>query len=482
MLGFILYSVIVFFLLTQWKRFHHGFANKLLMPGILAFKLVVALVFYYHPIGYLHDGPLFLGESRQLAALFYSEPLTYFKFLTGIGETPEMVMEYMRETIYWDKPDQIYNDSKSLVRANSLLQILSFQNDQINMLWIAVLNVFGLQGVYRAITSISTGKKTLLFLLIFLLPSTTLWGASILKETYLILGIGFLMEGFFYPSSLKIRMLKLILGSFLLILFKPYILFCVAIGLIAAVLFKLLPWPKLLLTIGIMVSIGFSGIFLSRGTGIDVTEHISRKQHDFINLSNGGIWIETDTCYIGFPMHRLESFNLKFEHENMFVQFKDTITGLVRTHGKANVTTHFEPDTNFHYVLHFLEPTGSQIDFIEINNSLPNLLASSPLALFNVMFRPLPNDPPKKVEKWYFILENWFFLLLLLVAFWRNKLTTTEEWAIVLGLLTFALTLSLLIGWTTPVLGAIIRYKLPIVFAIITMSWLLLYPVKRAKL
>jgi hypothetical protein len=482
MLGFILYSVIVIFLLSQWKRFHHGFANKLLMPGILAFKLVVALVFYYHPIGYLHDGPLFLGESRQLAALFYSEPLTYLKFLTGIGETPEMVMEYMRDTIYWDKPDQIYNDSKSLVRANSLLQILSFQNDQINLLWIAALNLIGLQGIYRAITSISSGKNTLLFLLIFLLPSTMLWGASILKETYLILGIGLLMEGFFYPSSRKIRMLKLILGSFLLILFKPYILFCAAIGLIAAVLFKLLPWKKLSLTIGILMVVGLLGVLFSRGTRLDFTEHISRKQHDFINLANGGIWIETDSNYIGFPIERMSSFRKKEINNTTFIQAIDTVTGLIRTHGEPNRYVLFSPDTTYHYVVHLLEPTGSQIDIIEINNSLPNLLASSPLALVNVLFRPLPNDPPKKVEKWYFILENWFFLALLLVALWRNKLTTAEEWAIVLGLLTFALTLGLLIGWTTPVLGAIIRYKLPIVFAFITMSWLLLYPVKRAKL
>lgn len=482
MVGFILYSLILFFLLSQWKRFHHGFANKMVMPGILAFKLVVALVFYYHPIGYLHDGPLFLEESKQLAALFYSEPLTYFKFLTGIGETPEMVMEYMRDTIYWDKPDQIYNDSKSLVRANSLLQILSFQQDKINLLWIAVLNLIGLQGIYRAITSISTGKNTLLFLLIFLLPSTTLWGASILKETYLILGIGLLMEGLFYPSSQKIHMLKLILGSSLLILFKPYILFCAAIGLIAFVLFKRIPRAKWVITSGVILILGFSVLILSRGTRLDFTEHISRKQHDFINLSNGGIWIETDSNYIGFPIERLTSFEKKEIDNTTFIQAIDTVTGLIRTHGEPNRYVLFSPDTTYHYVVHLLEPTGSKIDVIEITNSLPKLLSSSPWALFNVLLRPLPNDPPKKIEKWYFILENWFFLILLLVAFWRNKLTTTEDWAIVVGLLTFTISLGLLIGWTTPVLGAIIRYKLPIVFAFITMSWLLLYPVKRTAL
>jgi hypothetical protein len=39
-----------------------------------------------------------------------------------------------------------------------------------------------------------------------------------------------------------------------------------------------------------------------------------------------------------------------------------------------------------------------------------------------------------------------------------------------------AMLIALFIGWTTPVLVAIVRYKLPVILLIFAASWLLLYP------
>jgi hypothetical protein len=480
-LVFFLYTAVVFFLLLKWERFRSEQLGGWAFLMVLGIKLVLALFFLSHPIGYLHDGPLFLGESKQLAGLAFTEPLTYLRFLTGIGETYDMILEYMKDSIYWDKPFGIYNDSKNLVRFNSVLQLLSLQNDRVNLLWVVVINMVGLQGIYRAITARTHSKKNLLFLLIFLLPSTTLWGLSILKETYLILGIGMMLEGLFHPSPIRHKQLKIALGIVLLLFFKPYILACMAAGALTYWLYLKLPKYKLALSGLGVFGLGILALLGTRGTSADVTEHISRKQFDFINLANGGIWIETDSCYIGFPMERLSSFNLKEENKTTFIQFRDTITGLIRTHGEPNQYVKFKPDSTYHYVIHFLEPSGSKIELHEISYSTSALVMNIPYALFNAFLRPLPGDPPAKIEKWYFIFENLLLLTLLGFALLRKKICSERDWAIVAGLLTFSLSLALLIGWTTPVLGAIIRYKLPITFAFILLSWLLLYPSTRAK-
>ena len=478
---FVTYTLLVFFLLLRWKRFRSDQLGGYAYLLVLALKIALALFFLYYPISYLHDGPLFIGESKQLANLFLTEPLTYFKFLTGIGENYDMVLEYMKDTIYWDKPHGIYNDSKSLVRFNSILQLLSFRQDSINLIWIAVLNIIGLQGIYRATVSISSGRKNLLFLLIFLLPSTLLWGMSVLKETYLILAIGLILEGLFYAVPNQKKILLVCSGTLLLLLFKPYILACIVAGVAGYVLYRKIPFLKAPLTIAVLVCGAGLSLLATRGTKLDLTAHISRKQFDFINLANGGIWIETDTCYIGFPMEKLTSFNLKTINKITFIQAKDTITGLIRTHGEENNYVLLRPDSTYHYVIHFLEPSGSKIAVTEINNSLSVLISTSPQALFNSLLRPLPNDPPAKIEKWYFILENWLFIILVAYALFKSRLATVSNQALVVGLLTFALSLALLIGWTTPVLGAIIRYKLPIVFTFILLTWLLLYPAKPVR-
>jgi hypothetical protein len=48
-------------------------------------------------------------------------------------------------------------------------------------------------------------------------------------------------------------------------------------------------------------------------------------------------------------------------------------------------------------------------------------------------------------------------------------------------LLVFSLILTLLIGWTTPVIGAIIRYKVPVQLAMMLVTLILFNPKKIKK-
>jgi hypothetical protein len=78
-------------------------------------------------------------------------------------------------------------------------------------------------------------------------------------------------------------------------------------------------------------------------------------------------------------------------------------------------------------------------------------------------------------------MEVWLILLFFGFAIYFRKKLNFDEKNIVFTLLTFALFLSLLIGWTTPVLGAIIRYRFPAQFALIIAGLILLKPLKDIK-
>ena len=56
--------------------------------------------------------------------------------------------------------------------------------------------------------------------------------------------------------------------------------------------------------------------------------------------------------------------------------------------------------------------------------------------------------------------------LIVLSVVQRRKLNKTEK-NVLIGLFSFALLLFVLIGWTTPVIGAIVRYRFPAQLALI---------------
>ena len=74
------------------------------------------------------------------------------------------------------------------------------------------------------------------------------------------------------------------------------------------------------------------------------------------------------------------------------------------------------------------------------------------------------------------MLEVWVLFVFLAYALLNRRSISKREKEIVLGLTLFAVFLTLLIGWTTPVLGAITRYRFPAQMAIVLIGLILLQP------
>lgn len=110
---------------------------------------------------------------------------------------------------------------------------------------------------------------------------------------------------------------------------------------------------------------------------------------------------------------------------------------------------------------------NSTIEITPINNSVTNLLLSLPQALINSLFRPLFFDS-KNLMMHLCSLENGLIIMLILTSlFYCNKKKMNP---IIAFSLFFTVTLGALIGWVTPILGAIVRYKIPL------MPFLILIP------
>jgi hypothetical protein len=103
------------------------------------------------------------------------------------------------------------------------------------------------------------------------------------------------------------------------------------------------------------------------------------------------------------------------------------------------------------------------------------LIKNIPEAFINAAIRPFPNDPGSKL-KYLSMFEVWVLFAFLTYALYNRRSISFKEKEIILGLALFAIFLTLLIGWTTPVLGAITRYRFPAQLAIVLISLIILQP------
>ncbi|MGB4665177.1 MAG: hypothetical protein WBH72_02525, partial [Bacteroidales bacterium] len=102
--------------------------------------------------------------------------------------------------------------------------------------------------------------------------------------------------------------------------------------------------------------------------------------------------------------------------------------------------------------------------------TLFSFIINAPLAIINTFFRPFINDINSLIIIPSFI-ENLILILLTIIAIiFRKKEITQKEQNILLFFLSFVIIETLLIGYTTPILGATVRYRIfPMLFFLLSL-------------
>ena len=204
-----------------------------------------------------------------------------------------------------------------------------------------------------------------------------------------------------------------------------------------------------------------------------VVHYLTRKQFDFINVGKGGIHVKTDTCFYFFQSYQYPNIQFK----GYTAELKNEADAFRYLFGSTQkpVPVHLIPNREKWTVVYKSLGSASYIDITPIDESFQQLIFNIPEALFNAGIRPLPSDPGSKL-KYLSMLEVWLlFAFMGYVIFHRRTLDANSK-NLVLGLILFAVFLTLLIGWTTPVLGAIARYRFPAQLALVLVGLILIEP------
>ncbi len=403
----LLWAMALMFVLLKWLQKQETSAISRRWIGLFFFiKLLAcfalqALYTYYYTDRSTADIYRFFDDGLILRDIAASSPSDFFKIMVGIYPEEAFKSQYFEQMNAWIKPHEagFYNDNRTLIRYNALLSFISFGHYEVHAVVTTFLSFLGLLSISRAFNR----KQMVPLMAIFtILPGILIWTSGVLKESFVVLGIGLVLWALFRPSQiLWKRLLSLGSGTFVLILIKPY--FLAAFIPAAAVWWTmgfLTPARKsaLLLQWGIWLALLFAGLFAGQVIGIDLVEQISQKQNDFLN------------------------------HAAVI-------------------------------------EAGSIVDIDRLDGSLSDLLLTIPKAMQNVLIEPLPWQI-KSAPSLILMLENALYLLLvILILRFRRKSDLMDT--NLSFLLQFAFPVLLLIGLTTPVLGAIMRYRAPAMILII---------------
>jgi len=171
---------IVFFLtfcyiIYKHSFFHFSFLKRALLPLIFTVKIAVALVFFLLYTFYYQDRSTadifkFFDDSVVLFNLFHESPSDFFSLIFG-GETSLIQEAYINKLNFWvnSNPNELYNDSRLMVKLNALLHFVSFGYYGVHLVVFTFLSFVGFTFLYKAFERFFEYKK-LLLLVVFFVP------------------------------------------------------------------------------------------------------------------------------------------------------------------------------------------------------------------------------------------------------------------------------------------------------------------------
>lgn len=436
---------------------------------------------YYYGEGYLYfDSGTYIMDAKILNQVFYDSPVSYLKLLTGFGETEELVNHYLSHTRKWSIPNTLLmmDDSKNIVRISSIVHFFAFDSIYIHFIVFNLFALNGMKNIYLYFKKYVAVNERIFFFALMILPSLLFWSSGVLKEPLLIFAIGLLFKALRVGNNRKIfKLLFLFFALFIMLNFKAYVLLSCIIPFIFVALARLV-FPKKPVYLSLLILFGFLIICLVTfpKQRQKIVNYISLKQFDFNNISMGGVYFLKENAPYAYNIQSDNYKNLRMENDSLTImrRTKAYIFHRTKKDGLKEVYLEANPDKKIP-ILTIWERSNSYIETTLIRSSFRRMVSNIPEALVNCLFRPFWNDPSPKF-KFLTLAETWMLFGFLAFALVKRKKLNRNDKIVLLGLTLFILNLGLVIGWATPVLGAIVRYRIPVYLAVLIVAFILPQP------
>ena len=364
---------------------------------ILASLAFIWLYTYYYTDRSEADVYKYFDDGLILYEVSKTSVPDFLSLVTGFGgNVEELTQKYLLDTRFWDRSPAlpILNDNRLIIRFNALMNLISGGNIYVHVMVAIFISFLGLTMMLKFFLRYFQDKSLIVFWILFFTPSLLFWSSSVLKESFLIFGLGgFLMNLSDTSKSILLRVLSMLIFALIILLSKVYIL-----------------------AILIPLSISF-------------------------------IWEEGRTDGKTF-----------LRYTSVFLFFTTLALCLKWLIGYDILSALAFKQSEFKCLAEWIG-AGSVVYIPDLNGTFTSIIYAGPFALYNALFRPLPWDVNSAISA-IAMMETVSLILLMLCAMIFRKKVSKNNRNIFLFSLFFLLSLALLIGLTTPVLGAIVRYRI----------------------
>ncbi|MFN4235436.1 MAG: hypothetical protein ACK4IK_11605 [Bacteroidia bacterium] len=403
----LIYLILFNWLIVKFKVFH--LPELGLKASLFAFNLKIIFgfiiwyiyTFYYSDRG-TGDQYRYFDDAAIMFEAFLQKPIYFIELFFDKGRENEELKPFYERLMNWDKE---YNyawiiDNRTIIRFNALVHFFSWGNFHVHTIFMNFLSFSGLFLLYKSLIRFFVTKPKLLFIAVFLMPTVLFWGSGVLKEGIVIFGLGLFCYGFFNSFNEQYFNIKTFLFFIMGILVLASIKVYVLLCLIPAAL----------------------------------TYFIIKK------LPVKHTWLFFFCIQVAFV---LLIFNLKWIHPEL-----DIVNKLwFKRNDFINVANEWG--------------AKSTIAPIPFEKSAMSIMLHSPQAIINSLFRPHILELKSMMYLMPFF-ENLLLLLLVILVILNFKKPDKQVQYFSMFALVFIVYLATMIGLTTPILGAIVRYKLPL--------------------
>lgn len=394
------------FLICKLKVFAKlGLPSKWLLL-LFATKLVAAFALVgVYKIVYEDQSTGDIHRYHNAGLVLYSameeSPADYFKMVSGICADEPQLEYYYDKADYWYKAWNygLLNDNRTIIRYNALLNLFTQGNLWLNLIISAFVAFCGSYLLALAMLGFTGGRRWIAVVAAFLVPSVAFWSSGMMKECLVMFSVGLLM---FSWTALwrKFSIIKL-----LAVLFSACLLFLAKFYVLLAML-----------------------------PGMVVFALPSKLGPKKLLISSVSAFALIVTLFF-------------FSGSIFGYDLVDTI--VKKQHDFINMVN---VDANY---------SGSNIDIKELEPTFASFASALVPAYINTLFRPFVTEANSFI-KMACSAENIVFLLFFMYMCIRFNPIDDKQFRFILFTICFMLILYALIGMTTPNIGALVRYKIPV--------------------
>ena len=401
------YLLLFLYSINKHPFFIKSGIKPLWLSGLFVLKVGVGVVLYliytkFYAVRSDADIFKYFDDSQVVYNSLWTLPMDYFRLVfTSPPENDYFHDNYYNVMNYWANKHNsfFYGDSKFMIKLNALFRLFSFGSFHVHSLFFNFLSFIGLVSIYRAVKHLFSSHFHYLIAVVFCLPSVLFWTSSVLKESVLMLFLGVLifnLQKLSQSVAQPRRLLYLIFALVFLAMLKFYILISLLFPIFSFMIVSHYKKPKVSLIYLSVITLFTLLIFNSEFLfNVSFVEVLVLKQFDFLNLV-------------------------------------------------ANTSA------GSYYEIPLLSP-----NFVSVGKAVP-------LGILNSFSRPFPSATIS-IMAIPAVLENVIIAIALLVAVpsmfkssnWGNR----ENRNVLIFQISFTLVLFAIIGITTPVAGALVRYK-----------------------